>query len=86
VSDTEIRGKALAFVEALGGKDNITEIEGCITRLRGTLVDASKVDVAKLQKLKVIGRPMVMGDGIQIVVGTHAELIGTEINNIMRGE
>jgi phosphotransferase system IIB component len=29
---------------------------------------------------------MVMGGGIQIVVGTHAELIGTEINNIMRGE
>jgi glucose-like phosphotransferase system IIB component len=86
VADSEIRDKAMQFVEALGGVANISEMEGCITRLRGTLVDASKVDVAKLQKLKIVGRPMVMGGGIQIVVGTHAELIGTEINNIMRGE
>jgi glucose-like phosphotransferase system IIB component len=86
VADSEIRDKAMQFVEALGGAANISEMEGCITRLRGTLVDASKVDVAKLQKLKIVGRPMVMGGGIQIVVGTHAELIGTEINNIMRGE
>jgi glucose-like phosphotransferase system IIB component len=86
VADSEIRDKAVQFVEALGGAENISEMEGCITRLRGTLVDASKVDVAKLQKLKIVGRPMLMGGGIQIVVGTHAELIGTEINNIMRGE
>ena len=86
MSDTEIRGKAQQFIAALGGVENIKEIEGCITRLRGTVADASKVDVAALQKLKIVGRPMFMGDGIQIVVGTHAELIGTEINNIMRGE
>ena len=81
-----MREKAQQFIDALGGVENISEIEGCITRLRGTLVDTSKVDVAKLQKLKIVGRPMLMGTGVQIVVGTHAELIGTEINNIMRGE
>jgi len=81
-----MREKAQQFIDALGGVENISEIEGCITRLRGTLVDASKVDVGKLQKLKIVGRPMLMGTGVQIVVGTHAELIGTEINNIMRGE
>jgi glucose-like phosphotransferase system IIB component len=85
VADNEIREKAQQFIEALGGGENIKEIEGCITRLRGTVADASKVSVAKLQKLKIVGRPMLMGDGIQIVVGTHAELIGTEINNILRG-
>jgi glucose-like phosphotransferase system IIB component len=86
VADSEIRQKAQSFIDALGGTDNIKEIEGCITRLRGTLADASKVDIGKLQKLKIVGRPMLMGDGVQIVVGTHAELIGTEINNILRGE
>ena len=86
MADNEMREKAQQFIEALGGVENISEIEGCITRLRGTLVDASKVDVGKLQKLKIVGRPMLMGAGVQIVVGTHAELIGTEINNIMRGE
>ncbi len=78
--------KALKFIEALGGADNIVEIEGCITRLRGTVKDPSKVDLKRLQSLGVIGRPIFMGKGIQIVVGTHAELIGTEMNRIMRGK
>jgi glucose-like phosphotransferase system IIB component len=86
VADNEMRDKAMQFIDALGGVANITDMEGCITRLRGTVVDPSKVDVAKLQKLKIVGRPMLMGDGIQIVVGTHAELIGSEMNSIMRGE
>jgi PTS system N-acetylglucosamine-specific IIB component len=86
VADSEIRTKAMQFIEALGGVANITDMEGCITRLRGTVVDPSKVNVAALQKLKIVGRPMLMGEGIQIVVGTHAELIGTEINSIMKGE
>lgn len=77
--------KARQFIEALGGKDNIVEIEGCITRLRGTLKDPSKVDMKKLQSLGIIGRPILMGKGIQIVVGTHAELIGTAMNKLMRG-
>ncbi len=77
--------KARQFIEALGGKDNIVEIEGCITRLRGTLKDPSKVDMKKLQSLGIIGRPILMGKGIQIVVGTHAELIGTAMNKIIRG-
>jgi glucose-like phosphotransferase system IIB component len=81
-----VRDKALQFIEALGGADNIVEIEGCITRLRGTVKDPSKVDMKKLQKLRIIGRPIFMGKGIQIVVGTYAELIGTAMNEIMRGQ
>jgi glucose-like phosphotransferase system IIB component len=76
--------KARAFIEALGGKDNIVEIEGCITRLRGTLRDPSKIDLKKLMTLGVIGRPIIMGKGVQIVVGTHAELIGSAMNKIMK--
>jgi glucose-like phosphotransferase system IIB component len=86
VADNEIRDRALQFIEALGGAENIKEIEGCITRLRGTLADPSRVDLARLQKLKIMGRPIVMGDGIQVVVGTHAELIGTEMNEILRAK
>jgi phosphotransferase system IIB component len=86
VADTDIHDRALLFIEALGGADNIQEIEGCITRLRGTLTEPGRLDLGKLQKLKIMGRPIVMGDGVQIVVGTHAELIGTEINEILRAK
>jgi glucose-like phosphotransferase system IIB component len=80
----EIDEKARLFIEALGGKENIVEIEGCITRLRGTLKDTSKIDTKKLMPLGVVGRPIIMGTGVQIVVGTYAELIGTAMNKIMR--
>lgn len=80
----EIEDKARGFIEALGGKENIVEIEGCITRLRGTLKDPSKIDVKKMMPLGVVGRPIIMGKGVQIVVGTYAELIGSAMNKIMR--
>lgn len=79
-----MRDRALQFIEALGGADNIVEIEGCITRLRGTVADPSKVNMKRLQQLGAIGRPMLMGKGIQVVVGTHAELIGTAMNEILK--
>ena len=84
MADNEIRERALQFIDALGGAANIKDIEGCITRLRATLGDPGRLDLGKLQKLRIMGRPIVMGDGVQIVVGTHAELIGTEINEILR--
>ena len=79
-----MRDQALKFLEALGGPENIVDIEGCITRLRGTVVDSSKIDIGKLKQLKIIGEPMIRGNVIQIVVGTKAEMIGTEINKIMK--
>ncbi len=78
-----MREEALKFLEALGGPDNLVEIEGCLTRLRGTVVDPSRIDVAKLKELKIRGEPIVKGRVVQIVVGTYAELIGTEMNKIM---
>jgi glucose-like phosphotransferase system IIB component len=80
----EIDEKARQFIETLGGKENIVEIEGCITRLRGTLKDPSKIDMKKMMTLGVIGRPIIMGTGIQVVVGTYAELIGSAMNKIMK--
>jgi glucose-like phosphotransferase system IIB component len=80
-----MRELALKFLEALGGPENIVDIEGCLTRLRGTLVDPSKVDVAKLKQVKMLGEPIIKGNGIQIVVGTYAEVIATEMNKIIKG-
>ncbi len=76
--------KARRFLAALGGADNIKNIEGCITRLRMELVDPTKIDMRGLQQAGMIGRPMVIGKGVQVVVGTYAELIGSEINRLIK--
>ncbi|MER6968979.1 PTS transporter subunit EIIB, partial [Streptomyces halstedii] len=41
--------KAEKIVAGLGGIDNIEEVEGCITRLRTEVHDASLVDEAALK-------------------------------------
>lgn len=82
----EIKEKAQGFIEAFGGAENIVDMEGCITRLRGTLKDTTKMSLKQLQKLGMIGRPIMMGKGVQVVVGTHAELIGSAMNEILQGK
>ena len=76
--------KARGYIEALGGAENIKDIEGCITRLRGEVVDPSKINAQQLTRLGAIGRPIVIGKGVQVVVGTYAELIGSEINTLLK--
>jgi len=79
-----VEDKARRYLAALGGAGNIKDIDGCITRLRATVVDPSKIDMRGLQQAGMIGRPMVIGNGVQVVVGTYAELIGGEINKLIK--
>jgi N-acetylglucosamine PTS system EIIB component len=80
----DVKVTAQAYLEALGGAENIKDIDGCATRLRSTLVDPSKVNVNKLRAAGMVGRPIVMGKGVQVVVGTYADLLGEEINRILK--
>lgn len=63
---------ARAIIAALGGGENLSQVNCCLTRLRVTVVDPAKVDRERLLELGaagVIGK----GDSLQIVVGTMAD-------------
>ena len=70
------------IVAGLGGRDNIVEIEPCITRLRCELEDGSKVDEAAL---KAIGAHGVIraGSVVQIIVGPEADTIASDIEDLL---
>lgn len=74
--------KAEKILAALGGADNVEEIEGCITRLRTEVADASLVDQ---QALKAAGAHGVMAAGtvVQVVVGPEAESLAEDIQDLM---
>ncbi len=74
--------KAQAMIDGLGGADNIEEIEGCITRLRTEVVDPSKVDEAALKAAGAHG-VVKMGNAIQVVIGTDADPIAADIEDMM---
>ncbi len=53
--DKGIEGLTHQYIEALGGSDNITEVDNCITRLRLSVKDSGIVDKEKLKQLGAAG-------------------------------
>ncbi|MEU5401982.1 PTS glucose/sucrose transporter subunit IIB [Streptomyces sp. NPDC005963] len=74
--------KAEKIVAGLGGIENIEEIEGCITRLRTEVIDPAKVDEAALKAAGAHG-VVKMGTAIQVVIGTDADPIAADIEDMM---
>ena len=74
--------RAEKILTAIGGADNIIEIEPCITRLRCELEDASVVDE---DALKAIGAHGVVRAGtvVQIIVGPEADTIASDIEDLL---
>lgn len=74
--------KAEKIVAGLGGLDNIEEVEGCVTRLRTEVKDPGLVDEAALKAAGAHG-VVKMGTAIQVVIGTDADPIATEIDGML---
>ncbi|MCX2971467.1 PTS glucose/sucrose transporter subunit IIB [Streptomyces sp. TRM70308] len=74
--------KAEKIVAGLGGVENIIEVEGCITRLRTEVEDPALVDEAALKSAGAHG-VVKMGSAIQVVIGTDADPIAGEIEDMM---
>ncbi len=76
--------KAMAekMVSGLGGKENIDDFDYCVTRLRVKVKDPQKVD---REALKKAGANDVLrsGKNIQVVVGTNAQFIAGEVEDMI---
>lgn len=57
------------ILEAIGGKENISEVFHCVTRLRIIAKDKNKVDFEKLKNTKDILQVKEIGNQIQLVIG-----------------
>ena len=79
-----IRDTAQQVLDGLGGGDNITSMEPCITRIRVQLKDKSLMDERALKKAGAHG-VMKMGDAVQVVMGTKSDNIEAEMRQIMSG-
>ena len=74
--------QASQILAGLGGKENILEVEACITRLRTELHDATLIDETVL---KLAGAHGIMraGSVIQVVVGPEADNIASDIEDLI---
>ncbi len=60
------------ILTALGGSDNIADLEACITRLRVEAQHVEAVDEAALREAGVYG-VVIQGNVVQVVVGPEAD-------------
>lgn len=74
---------AKEYIALLGGRENIVEVDSCITRLRLTLKDNSNIDENAIKKLGAAGLIKPNKKNVQVVVGTHAELIAEDIKRLL---
>ncbi|HEY4443234.1 MAG TPA: N-acetylglucosamine-specific PTS transporter subunit IIBC [Steroidobacteraceae bacterium] len=76
--------RARAFVTALGGARNLTEVDACTTRLRLVLADNKVIDEAALKHLGARGLLRPSAQGLQVVLGPIADQVAGEIRAALR--
>lgn len=75
VEDQGFDKVAQQYIAALGGAENIKEIDSCITRIRLVLVSNKELDEKAFKALGAAGVMKAGAQVTQIIVGTKAELL-----------
>ena len=71
--------RAERYIAALGGADNLSNVDACTTRLRLSVVDANKVSEAELKTIGVRGVLKRGATSVQVIIGPEADIIADEI-------
>ncbi|CAA6815023.1 MAG: PTS system, N-acetylglucosamine-specific IIA component (EC / PTS system, N-acetylglucosamine-specific IIB component (EC / PTS system, N-acetylglucosamine-specific IIC component (EC [uncultured Sulfurovum sp.] len=80
----KISNEALAFIKALGGKENIVSTDACITRLRMEVKSSKDLDNEAFMKLGAKGVIKPNETTVQIVLGTRAESVAELIKKALQ--
>lgn len=71
--------KAQMLIDALGGTDNIDEVEPCITRIRVVVKDTDSVSESGLKEAGAFGVVMQQNRVVQVVLGPEAEVLAEQM-------
>ncbi|MBU9712792.1 glucose-specific PTS transporter subunit IIBC [Evansella tamaricis] len=73
------------ILKALGGKENLKDLDACITRLRVSVYDIKQVDKDRIKALGASG-VMQVENNIQAIFGPRSENIKGQIEDIIAGK
>jgi len=74
---------AATILEGLGGKDNVTSVDYCSTRLRVEVKDYLQVDEKKIKSAGVAGVIRPSKTSVQVIVGTKVQFVADEIQKML---
>lgn len=79
LADNDFTKVAQIILEGLGGKENLTSIDNCITRLRLEIKDQDQIDEKKIKSAGIAGIIRPGKNSIQIIVGTKVQFVADEL-------
>ena len=78
-ADTQV----IQIINLLGGRENIEDVDACMTRLRVTVKDIAKVgDEETWKKAGAMGL-IIKGNGVQAVYGPKADILKSDIQDFL---
>lgn len=75
---------ARIVLEGIGGKENVTSIDNCITRLRLEIKDYTKVDEKKIKSAGVAGVIRPGKTSVQVIIGTQVQHVTDEFKKLCK--
>lgn len=78
------KGRAIAYLQLLGGSENIKNVTNCVTRLRVTVNDPTKVNTDDQAFLSAGAKGIVRnGDAFQVIVGMDVSNVKSEFDELL---
>ena len=84
LGNSDYAAVAAVILEGLGGKENVTSIDNCITRLRLEVKDQAKVDEKKIKSAGVAGVMRPGKTSVQVIVGTKVQFVADEFKKLCK--
>lgn len=73
---------AKALLIAIGGKDNVTAVSHCATRMRFVLADEKKADVKSIENIGSVKGTFTNAGQFQVIIGNDVPLFYNDFTNI----
>ena len=83
LSNSNFAAVAAIVLEGLGGKENITSLDNCITRLRMEVKDYTLVDEKKIKSAGVAGVMRPSKTDVHVIVGTQVQHVADEMKKLL---
>lgn len=84
LANNDYTAVAAAILEGVGGKENVSTIDNCITRLRLEIKDYTRVDEKKIKAAGVAGVIRPSKTTVQVIVGTQVQFVADEFKKLCK--
>lgn len=71
------------ILEALGGRENIVDLDNCVTRLRMVVKDTNQIDEDVLKQQGALGVMKLDDENVQVVIGTKVASLKQQLESLL---